>query len=265
MLSLAVFPRYFVSLSYRGYGFLLNLSPPRTKASIVQAIRAIRHPERYGPRSAGRHGPGEGPSQSRARGLTRAILDTFPVVKFGTTTNPNSTPNDSEAGGKDFDIVTHATTSTQFSQRPNLEMTAMHTEERHHGEDAISTEQRHSAAVVHFDVPPKNADGDDVEQQPRAGGSNIVYASEAPQNPTRRMPKAPGVTVDGSEVVPDAIGRETCPICIVDFEEGDDLRLLPCEGKHRFHQVCVDPWLLELSSSCPICRQGGSTSIVPIV
>lgn len=55
---------------------------------------------------------------------------------------------------------------------------------------------------------------------------------------------------------PEAMGRETCPICIVDFEEGDDLRLLPCEGKHRFHQECVDPWLLELSSSCPICRQG---------
>ena len=33
--------------------------------------------------------------------------------------------------------------------------------------------------------------------------------------------------------MPDAIGRETCPICIVDFEEGDDLRVLPCEGHHR--------------------------------
>jgi hypothetical protein len=40
----------------------------------------------------------------------------------------------------------------------------------------------------------------------------------------------------------------------VDFEEGDDIRVLPCEGKHCFHQTCVDPWLLELSSSCPICR-----------
>lgn len=58
------------------------------------------------------------------------------------------------------------------------------------------------------------------------------------------------------DVVPESIGRETCPICIVDFEEGDDLRVLPCEGHHAFHQQCVDPWLLELSSSCPICRQG---------
>lgn len=62
------------------------------------------------------------------------------------------------------------------------------------------------------------------------------------------------------DLVPDAIGRETCPICIVDFEEGDDLRVLPCEGHHRFHQQCVDQWLLELSSSCPICRQGASSA-----
>ena len=59
-----------------------------------------------------------------------------------------------------------------------------------------------------------------------------------------------------NNMVPASIGREICPICIVDFEEGDDIRLLPCEGKHSFHQQCVDPWLLKLSSSCPICRQG---------
>lgn len=63
-----------------------------------------------------------------------------------------------------------------------------------------------------------------------------------------------------NNVVPDSIGREICPICIVDFEEGDDIRLLPCEGKHSFHQQCVDPWLLTLSSSCPICRQGELSS-----
>lgn len=56
--------------------------------------------------------------------------------------------------------------------------------------------------------------------------------------------------------LPESIGRETCPICIVDFDDGDDVRVLPCEGKHVFHQACVDPWLLELSSSCPICRHG---------
>jgi hypothetical protein len=61
---------------------------------------------------------------------------------------------------------------------------------------------------------------------------------------------------NNDDVVLAQIGRETCPICIVDFEEGDDIRVLPCDGKHCFHQRCVDPWLLKLSSSCPICRHG---------
>ena len=75
--------------------------------------------------------------------------------------------------------------------------------------------------------------------RPRAGPSTATTASSAQEDP-----------------LPESIGRETCPICIVDFEDGDDVRVLPCEGKHVFHQACVDPWLLELSSSCPICRHG---------
>lgn len=80
------------------------------------------------------------------------------------------------------------------------------------------------------------------------GGANPRRNGTLRRNGTQTSRQNPDVT-------PQTIGRETCPICIVDFEEGDDLRVLPCEGKHRFHQTCVDPWLLELSSSCPLCRE----------
>ena len=83
------------------------------------------------------------------------------------------------------------------------------------------------------DVPPA---------RPRAGPSRAAPSSSA--------------SAQEDDPLPESIGRETCPICIVDFEDGDDVRVLPCEGKHVFHQACVDPWLLELSSSCPICRHG---------
>lgn len=34
--------------------------------------------------------------------------------------------------------------------------------------------------------------------------------------------------------------------------------MLPCEREHQFHQACIDQWLLEVSSSCPLCRKGQS-------
>ncbi|KAG9103469.1 hypothetical protein FRC06_010577 [Ceratobasidium sp. 370] len=177
------------------------------------AIRAIRHPERYGPRSGDPniHGPGGAP-QTRAGGLTRAILDTFPVVKFG---RPSA--NERYHEGKDYEAK-------------NLEM------KRTSG-DVEEGGPGMTIRIVDRSAEDEEAAVGTRRPQPAASGS-------APPSPTR-----------ADEVTRAAIGVETCPICIVDFEDGDDLRVLPCEGRHRFHRDCVDQWLLELSSSCPLCRE----------
>mmetsp|Transcript_3248 Transcript_3248/g.6057 ORF Transcript_3248/g.6057 Transcript_3248/m.6057 type:complete len:350 (-) Transcript_3248:147-1196(-) len=44
-----------------------------------------------------------------------------------------------------------------------------------------------------------------------------------------------------------------CVICMEDFEEGEQLRALPC--RHGFHARCIDPWLSNHSDRCPICNQ----------
>ncbi|KAL3818371.1 hypothetical protein ACJIZ3_004276 [Penstemon smallii] len=43
-----------------------------------------------------------------------------------------------------------------------------------------------------------------------------------------------------------------CYICLVEYEEGDSMRILPCH--HEFHRVCVDKWLKEVHRVCPLCR-----------
>lgn len=45
---------------------------------------------------------------------------------------------------------------------------------------------------------------------------------------------------------------DLCPICFEKLQDGDILRVLPC--KHKFHALCVDAWLLNSSSLCPLCR-----------
>ncbi|PVU89605.1 hypothetical protein BB561_005263 [Smittium simulii] len=45
---------------------------------------------------------------------------------------------------------------------------------------------------------------------------------------------------------------EICSMCIEDFSVGNKLRILPCN--HKFHASCIDPWLLNQSALCPICK-----------
>ncbi|KAF9531668.1 hypothetical protein CPB83DRAFT_80138 [Crepidotus variabilis] len=223
---------------------------------ISGAVRALRHPERYGPRhQMGRDGA---PPQSRAKGLTRAILDTFPLVKFGSPDAPHHHP-DTLRNEKDLEQA-HLENSNSFemsSYTSPLDLTssgepgavlASSNDASFSSQDPKSaqTSTRSSQHPNHPPIPTQMT----VPDNNGEGSSKNV--SNPSSQPSTRPPTAGRNEAD--DVVPASIGRDTCPICIVDFEEGDDIRVLPCDGKHCFHQQCVDPWLLKLSSSCPICR-----------
>jgi len=44
-----------------------------------------------------------------------------------------------------------------------------------------------------------------------------------------------------------------CGVCLVDFDDGDELRVLPCG--HYFHRECIDHWLLNSSTLCPVDKR----------
>ncbi|OQO10473.1 hypothetical protein B0A48_03770 [Cryoendolithus antarcticus] len=159
---------------------------------VTGAIRAHRHPERYGPRAM----LGRGPRQSRARGLGRAILDTIPIVKFGD--KEEAKPGDVELGA--------ASTAT--------------------GADAARTADA-------------NPETDGASREPSA------------HDHTHAEPQAEE-GISAASTAPAADPQQGCSICTEDFELGQDQRLLPCN--HRFHPECIDPWLLNVSSTCPLCR-----------
>jgi E3 ubiquitin-protein ligase RNF13 len=49
------------------------------------------------------------------------------------------------------------------------------------------------------------------------------------------------------------IHNDSCAICLEDFAEGTEVKVLPCQ--HGFHSSCIDPWLNEKSDLCPICKK----------
>ncbi|KAF2660536.1 hypothetical protein K491DRAFT_62360 [Lophiostoma macrostomum CBS 122681] len=170
---------------------------------ITGAIRAHRHPDRYGPRDVlGR------PRQSRARGLGRAILDTLPIVKFGERDTPK--PTDVELG---------STAEARNVDHANADSAAQH--------DVPATETGGTeGTAAQQDIP--------TEQQ-----SGIAPA----------QPLVAGTAAQDTSAADQGLG---CSICTDDFEKGQDIRVLPCN--HKFHPECVDPWLLNVSGTCPLCR-----------
>lgn len=169
----------------------------------------------------------EGEPQTRAAGLTRAILDTFPIVKFGRGGNtPVAPAHDPQASVYTKTHVDSDIESGSILPRPKGGL-----EEYEMGSSVRNMNESREMGSVDTAVGgiARNASG--------SIGSRRSRPSK--EDPTREM-----------------IGTEICPICISEFEEGDDLRVLPCEGKHKFHQNCVDPWLLQISGLCPLCREG---------
>ena len=47
-------------------------------------------------------------------------------------------------------------------------------------------------------------------------------------------------------------GSRKCMVCIMEYDAGDSVRTMPC--LHYFHTECIDKWLLQRATTCPICK-----------
>jgi hypothetical protein len=202
----------------------------------MAARRAIRNPERYGRREGNENEAG----QTRAGGIAQALLDTFPVIKFNRRDSPKSL---------------HSETEIEFRQLPHTDREASRS----------STQVRNPA--LHSAVFPDGMSGsnrrsmaDTMSLAPPIREDDDISVKSVERGYTDSELQLPGAKPDPSAAMADLEGdqEEQCPICLIEFEEGDDIRVLPCEKEHVYHKTCIDPWLLDVSSSCPLCRKGES-------
>ncbi|KAA8894319.1 hypothetical protein FN846DRAFT_900949 [Sphaerosporella brunnea] len=179
---------------------------------VTGAIRAHRHPERYGPRATARFGR---PRQSRAKGLARAVLDTIPIVRFG---GPSSEPPEVPKPTEDLEMQDG---NAMPEPAPDAEAATT-------GEASV------------------------VGPAEREGGEGGAGSNESENAETDSI-AAGTVPLTTTKTTEEALSsQKRCPVCMEDFTQGEELRMLPCH--HHFHPDCIDPWLLNVSGSCPLCR-----------
>ncbi|XVE71568.1 hypothetical protein DITRI_Ditri10aG0161600 [Diplodiscus trichospermus] len=100
---------------------------------------------------------------------------------------------------------------------------------------------------------------DEIHRQPGSLSLSMV-SLPAPEAVVDSFPLRSHKKVDAAE---DGDAVEQCYICLAEYEEGDKIRVLPCQ--HEFHMSCVDKWLKEIHGVCPLCRgdvhQGVESSV----
>lgn len=99
---------------------------------------------------------------------------------------------------------------------------------------------------------------DELRRLQRAADFRMSFSGGAATREASGFLKS-GVAIEKPELVQallNARGGDSgrnCAVCLVDYESGDRLRVLPCG--HRFHCGCVDKWLTEQSCTCPLCNK----------
>ncbi|KAG9235015.1 hypothetical protein BJ875DRAFT_483630 [Amylocarpus encephaloides] len=168
------------------------------------AVRAHRHPERYGPRT----GYSGRPRQSRAKGLARAMLETLPIVKFGD-------PEPVKPGNREVELGDGRTP-----------------------EQGAASETTPPGAGTTTTEASKSVPASATAVTSGMGAAEGEHATDGSR--------------EGAAAAPVVEGELGCSICTEDFTTGEDVRVLPCN--HKYHPACIDPWLLNVSGTCPLCR-----------
>ncbi|KFZ17405.1 hypothetical protein V502_04609 [Pseudogymnoascus sp. VKM F-4520 (FW-2644)] len=147
--------------------------------------------------------------------IRSSLLDSLQVIRYSTRLPPN----------EQSDSKVHDSARNSYPPRRQLQSTANGEKPR-----AIHTE----AAVI--------------ARANECKAETMVNNSGTPDDKIRMTPEEDALRngdQSGSRDEP-----ASCSVCTEDFAEYENVRILPCG--HIYHQRCIDPWLLDFGSTCPL-------------
>ncbi|KAL9600931.1 MAG: hypothetical protein Q9219_002866 [cf. Caloplaca sp. 3 TL-2023] len=133
--------------------------------------------------------------------------------------------------------------------------------------DFLDRPRDHITAQTDFPIknPGTDITSSDGMASPPISTSNPEPQSAQPELPkptTNHLPSSPRTLSPPPSTLPapqqananqPTYAQPTCPICLDDFTpHATTVRSLPCY--HIYHPECIDPFLLQNSSLCPVCK-----------
>ncbi|CAG8507972.1 10751_t:CDS:1, partial [Acaulospora morrowiae] len=159
--------------------------------------------------------------------LDKEVIGTFPVIIYSRKISSTETGEEKESPE---DVVENKSSSDGVEGKGKTD------DVNNISDDGIDEQSRQ-----HKLCRKSSTRSTKSQRSERAVGSaSLLYSS-------------PDTDTTSSDHISNSETRETCAICLEDFDNGDEVRELPC--RHWYHVECIDPWLTTKSSSCPLCKK----------
>ncbi|KAF9298400.1 hypothetical protein BGZ88_006879 [Linnemannia elongata] len=98
-------------------------------------------------------------------------------------------------------------------------------------------------------VPGLSSSGAAEVQDSHGGIQMMAMAAGLSPVPTQNSSNSNGRRGSYTESM---AGDVCCSICLCEYIAGDRVRVLPCT--HEYHAECIDIWLTNKSTQCPLCK-----------
>lgn len=192
---------------------------------VTGAVRAHRHPERYGPRAIARFGR---PRQSRAKGLARAVLDTIPIVRFGGVEGDVEKGKTEGEGEGEVEMKDKVEDGVENKEKKEGETAEKKDEQDNKETDEVTeiqAEGSHAKEITVASSPERRMSNESARAVNGTDTPDFPPALTTPTTPT--TPTSSTIpAIPSAATIENITSQNNCPVCMEDFEQGQDVRVL---------------------------------------